>query len=86
MGMAGERLHPPGHVEVSAVCTHPEYRGRGLAGALTAEVARGILARNLTPFLHVLPDNVGARRLYEALGFAVRRELALSVVRTVQGS
>ncbi|WP_412029154.1 GNAT family N-acetyltransferase [Deinococcus yunweiensis] len=53
MGMAGERLHPPGHVEVSAVCTHPEYRGRGLAGALTAEVARGILARNLTPFLHV---------------------------------
>lgn len=85
VAMAGERLHPAGFVEVSAVCTHPEYRGRGLGASLTAEVARGIFARGLTPFLHVMPDNVGARRVYEALGFAVRAEIALSVLKPVGG-
>jgi predicted GNAT family acetyltransferase len=27
--MAGERMHLPGHTEVSGVCTHPDFRGRG---------------------------------------------------------
>ena len=26
---AGQRLHPPGFCEISAVCTHPGYQGRG---------------------------------------------------------
>jgi hypothetical protein len=29
VAMAGERLRPPGHVEISAVCTDVEHRGRG---------------------------------------------------------
>ena len=29
--MAGRRLHPPGWIEVSAVCTDPAYRGLGFA-------------------------------------------------------
>ena len=29
LAMAGERLSPVGYTEISAVCTHPDYRGRG---------------------------------------------------------
>jgi GNAT superfamily N-acetyltransferase len=45
VAMAGERFHLTGFCEVSAVCTHPDYRGRGYAGALTTMVAQGILER-----------------------------------------
>ncbi|GAB7003701.1 hypothetical protein JCM18899A_11720 [Nocardioides sp. AN3] len=34
VAMAGERLHPPGWTEISAVCTDADFRGRGLAGRL----------------------------------------------------
>jgi len=33
VAMAGQRLSLTGFTEVSAVCTHPEYRGRGYANA-----------------------------------------------------
>jgi ribosomal protein S18 acetylase RimI-like enzyme len=72
VAMAGERIHLPGHVEVSAVCTDPAFRGQGLAAALTAQVARAISARGQIPILHVAHGNDGARRVYERLGFATR--------------
>jgi predicted GNAT family acetyltransferase len=72
VAMAGERFHPPGFVEVSAVCTHPDVRGRGIAEALTAEVSRSIQGRGETPFLHVAVGNDNARRVYERLGFETR--------------
>jgi ribosomal protein S18 acetylase RimI-like enzyme len=75
VAMAGERLRVPGFTEVSAVCTHPDWRGRGLAAGLSALVARGIRARGDTPFLHHAADNHAARRVYEALGFEFRREI-----------
>ena len=50
--MAGERLHPPGWTEISAVCTDPAFRGQGLASRLVLAVAAGIRARGETPFLH----------------------------------
>ena len=31
ISMAGERLRQPGFAEVSGVCTHPDFQGRGLA-------------------------------------------------------
>lgn len=34
VAMAGERMRPEGFTEVSGVCTHPDHRGRGLAGRL----------------------------------------------------
>jgi predicted GNAT family acetyltransferase len=80
VAMAGQRLQPPGHVEVSGVCCHPDWRGHGFAAALTQAVATGILARGDRPFLHVYPGNTGAVRLYERLGFHVRREMVLTVV------
>jgi predicted GNAT family acetyltransferase len=73
VAMAGERLHPPGHVEVSAVCTDPAHRGRGLAAALVADIAAGIHARDEVPMLHVRADNESAIRLYLAMGFTARR-------------
>lgn len=79
--MAGERLHPPGFTEVSAVCTHPDFTGQGLGAALVAAVARRILARGEIPMLHVRADNARAIALYERLGFRERTRLHLLVVR-----
>lgn len=80
VAMAGERLHMTGFCEVSAVCTHPEYRGRGYGGGLTTWVARNIMGRGEIPFLHHDPANHGARRLYEKLGFYKRRDVSLAML------
>jgi ribosomal protein S18 acetylase RimI-like enzyme len=73
VAMAGERLNPPGWTEISAVCTDDQWRGRGLAERLVRALMTGIRARGQTPFLHVVADNTAAIRLYERLGFRVRR-------------
>ncbi|MEU6366812.1 GNAT family N-acetyltransferase [Streptomyces sp. NPDC046931] len=73
VAMAGERLHPPGWTEISAVCTDPAVRGEGLATRLILAVAHGIRERGETPFLHTGAGNTGAIRLYESLGFRIRR-------------
>jgi len=81
VAMAGERLHMTGFCEISAVCTHPDYRGRGYAGALTTMVAEIIIKREELPFLHVAPTNDVARKLYEKLGFRLRKENQLSILK-----
>ena len=81
VAMAGERLHLTGFCEVSAVCTHPDYRQRGYAGALTTRVAEAILERQETPFLHVAPGNDGALRLYIKLGFRIRTEIQVTILK-----
>jgi len=78
--MAGERMKPDGFAEVSGVCTHPDFRGRGLAGALSAAVAASIRARGETPFLHAYSSNTPAIRLYERLGFRLRCEVNVAVL------
>ncbi|HZL01332.1 MAG TPA: GNAT family N-acetyltransferase [Caulobacteraceae bacterium] len=80
VAMAGERMKLPGFTEVSALCTHPDHRGRGLAGALIRAAAARILARGETPFLHVLGHNSPAIALYRILGFSLRREMALTIL------
>lgn len=75
VAMAGERMRAPGMTEVSAVCTHPDWRGRGLAGRLMRVVMARIAARGETPFLHSYATNAGALALYEKLGFRTRREV-----------
>ncbi|HLW84883.1 MAG TPA: GNAT family N-acetyltransferase [Candidatus Sulfotelmatobacter sp.] len=84
VAMAGERLKVPGHTEVSAVCTHPDYTGRGLAAILMTEVMRRIIARGETPFLHVREDNLRAIHLYERLGFRKRLRSHLALLRRNQ--
>jgi GNAT superfamily N-acetyltransferase len=73
--MAGERLGMDGHQEISAICTHPDFSGRGHARRLTAILSNDNLARGRTPFLHVSRDNVRAMRLYERIGYRCRREI-----------
>jgi ribosomal protein S18 acetylase RimI-like enzyme len=79
--MAGERMHPPGWTEVSAVCTDPAFRGQGLASRLLLAVAAGIRDRGEVPFLHAAGSNTNAIRLYEALGFRVHRPITFAALR-----
>lgn len=79
IAMAGERLRPEGYTEVSGVCTHPDFRGRGFASGLMRIVAARILARGEVPFLHCYSDN-GAIGLYERLGFKIRSHMMLTVL------
>uniref|UniRef100_A0AAU3H338 GNAT family N-acetyltransferase n=1 Tax=Streptomyces sp. NBC_01401 TaxID=2903854 RepID=A0AAU3H338_9ACTN len=76
VAMAGERLHPPGWTEISGVCTDSSVRGQGLATRLIRAVAHGIRERGETPFLHAAASNTSAIRLYESLGFTLRRRTA----------
>ena len=75
LAMAGERMRMPGFAEVSAVCTHPDARGRGYARRLMLEVMAVMVRSGETPILHVLSSNAAAIRVYEGLGFRRRRGL-----------
>ena len=79
--MAGQRMHPVPYMEVSAVCTHPDYRGRGYAKALMLRVMQLILENSFIPFLHVLSSNTGAIQLYESIGFRIRTRLWIDMVK-----
>ncbi len=78
--MAGERLKVPGFTEVSGVCTHPDFRGKGLAAALSTFMAGRISDRGETPFLHAYADNDVAIEIYKRLGFELRCEMQVGVV------
>jgi len=80
VAMAGERFHLDGWTEISAVCTKPDHRGRGLASQLLGALIASIQRRSERAFLHVMSTNTEAIRLYEALGFRVRQHATLTVV------
>ncbi|MFN5778529.1 MAG: GNAT family N-acetyltransferase, partial [Novosphingobium sp.] len=81
LAMAGERMRPaPGLAEVSGVCTWPDQRGRGLAGALIRRVMADQVGRGDVPYLHSYAGNVSAIRLYESLGFRAEREMVATVL------
>jgi len=81
VAMAGQRLRLPGHIEVSAICTHPDHVGRGYGAALTRFQVRRIRAAGEQPFLHVRGDNTRAITLYERLGFDPARKSRYVVLR-----
>ncbi|MGN8050366.1 GNAT family N-acetyltransferase [Curtobacterium sp. 22159] len=72
VAMAGERLHPPGWTEISAVCTDERFRGQGFGRRLVLDVAYGIRQRGETPLMHAAAGNTGAIGLYQHLGFRLR--------------
>ena len=80
VAMAGERMRAGHWREVSAICTHPDWQGRGLARRLVQRIVAAQLRRGETPFLHVMSSNAGAVRLYRQLGFAPRRTCVVRVV------
>ncbi len=79
VAMAGERLQSTAFAEISAVCTLPEFRGRGYARALVTFIAAQILAAGKTPFLHVKSENE-AKVVYEKIGFRLRAAIWLTVI------
>ena len=81
VAMAGERMGMPGFREISAVCTHPDHVGRGLARRVLTFLAADIAARGDTPFLHVSPSNARAIRLYDQNGFRTRIAIPFTAVR-----
>lgn len=80
VAMAGERMRPEGFTEVSGVCTHPDFRGRGYAGALMRVVTGRILERGEQAFLHAYASHAATIALYEALGFRVRTTVTYTVL------
>nr|WP_295922861.1 GNAT family N-acetyltransferase [uncultured Dyadobacter sp.] len=80
VAMAGQRLHPEGFAEISAVCTHPEHLGKGYARHLLLRQVNRIQQNNEVPFLHVKGDNARAIGVYESLGFAIRTEIFFHVI------
>jgi ribosomal protein S18 acetylase RimI-like enzyme len=73
--MIGERMGMARHQEISAVCTHPDFLGRGYARQLLVMLSNEALARGLTPFLHVSHENTRAKTLYEQMGFVLRSDI-----------
>src|SRR5512140_2125495 len=78
VAMAGERMKPAKYTEITAVCVHPDRRGRGYAQMLLGAVARQISARGEIPFLHVFSDNDSAIALYRRQGMQIRRRLCVT--------
>jgi ribosomal protein S18 acetylase RimI-like enzyme len=81
VALAGERLHPAGWTEISAVCTDPAYRRQGLATRLVRAVADLVRSRGEVPFLHTGAANTRAIDLYLAMGFVLRREVEFASFR-----
>ena len=83
VAMAGERMCAGDLHEVSGICTHPDFQGRGLARKLTLKLVRRQMQRGKTPFLHVMSHNAPARALYEKMGFRNYRETLVRVATRV---
>ncbi|MBB5571719.1 MULTISPECIES: GNAT family N-acetyltransferase [Rhizobium] len=80
VAMAGQRMRQPGFTELSGLCTHPDFQGRGLGTLLFRFVAGEISARNETVYLHAYATNTPAISLYKTMGFRLRSEMNLRVV------
>lgn len=82
--MAGIRMALEGYQEISAVCTHPNHRGKGLAKRLVSHLANHIRSKGDTPFLHTESDNVAAQGIYKTTGFDRRAILPFHVYKRNQ--
>ena len=76
IAVTGERMKMNFYTEVSAVVTHPEHLRKGYAKQLIAYATRKIFDENKIPYLHVADTNAGAIKLYEGLGFRIRRKIS----------
>jgi GNAT superfamily N-acetyltransferase len=83
IAMAGERTEAQGLREVSGICTHPDFQGRGLARKLTLKLVRRHMLRGVRTYLHVMTHNTGARHLYARMGFRDYLETTVRVIKRV---
>ena len=84
--MIGERLGTDAFQEMSAICTHPDFNGRGYARRLTAMLSNDTLQRGRTPYLHVSHENLRAKQLYEQLGYRHRRDIPFSSLQRIDST
>jgi len=75
VAMTGQRLHVENYTEISAVCTHPDFLGRGYANTLLQHQLQLIRQQGQQPYLHVREDNERAIAIYKRLGFVVSRPM-----------
>lgn len=80
VAMAGQRMHSTPYAEISAVCTHPDYLGRGYARQLLLHQVKRITAAGALPYLHVRDDNTRPLKIYESMGFVTRTSLNFYVL------
>jgi GNAT superfamily N-acetyltransferase len=80
VAMAGRRFDSGAHVEISAVCTHPNHTGKGYARRLINSQIRQIRAEGKLPYLHVRADNSRAHSIYEQMGFVTRSEMMIYIL------
>ena len=84
IAMAGERMKADGFTEVSGVCAHPDFQGRGLGKLLSIFVTHRVLDRGETPFLHAFATNKPAIGLYESIGFELRTMMNVAMAKAAQ--
>jgi predicted GNAT family acetyltransferase len=77
--MAGERLKVNGYTEISAICTHPDYLGKGYASYLLSHACEHTIREGNIPFLHVRTDNTRAIEVYKKLGFVIRADVFFAI-------
>lgn len=82
--MIGERLGTAEARELSAICTHPDFAGRGFARRLTGMLTNDTLERGCLPFLHVSPANTQAKALYERIGYRLRAKVPFAQLHRVE--
>jgi ribosomal protein S18 acetylase RimI-like enzyme len=80
VAMAGERMKQEGLTEISGVCAHPDFQGRGLGRLLSIFMTHRILERGETPYLHAYATNAAAIRLYESIGFELRNTMNVALI------
>lgn len=81
VAMGGERMHLEGLTEISAICTHPDYRGKGYGAIMTHFLASLVIKKGETPFLHARIDNSNAIDIYKKLSFMIRKEIQFYIFR-----
>ncbi|MDE3143140.1 MAG: GNAT family N-acetyltransferase [Bacteroidota bacterium] len=81
VAMGGERLHLDRFTEISAICTHPDFRGHGYGAAITHHLAQSVIQKGQIPFLHARVDNIKAIDIYERLGFEIRSTIQFYIIR-----
>ena len=80
VAMAGNRFHAGSFVEISAVCTHPDFLGRGYARNLILNQIHHIQNRSCLAYLHVREENTRAISLYKSIGFEIRTQMHIHLL------
>lgn len=81
VAMGGQRLQANGYTEISAICTHPDYSGRGYGQRIMYAVIQDIISASNIAYLHVRADNTRAVELYRRLGFVIRSDMNFYVLK-----